>query len=144
MSAGVRLVVMLGLVIGLVHFPSSTANAYVCGNFAIDCTWPDISHPDCPNPPNPPHTTPRSTFVSGLGSLELRYDDGCRTIWARAPQAAGTDVWLHRTCGPSGNTLGKNTQVNGTKVFSQQLNDAGLTGQAAVLWGGVGYFTGSY
>lgn len=139
MRAGVRLVVVVGIVFGLVYFPSSSAKAYVCGNFAIDCTWPDSG--SCPNPP---HTTPRSTFVSGLGTLELRYDDGCRTIWARAPVPAGNEAWVQRTSCAAGNTLGLNNQVNSTHVYSKQLNDAGCTGQAAVFWGGVGYFTGSY
>lgn len=131
----------IAVVVGAVLVPSLSAAAATCqsgGDYSIDCTWPDSTGCDGAN------STPRSTFVAGLGTLELRYDSGCRSIWGRAPQAADEDVWVQRTSCLAGNTLGLNTQNSGALVYSKQLNDKNCTGQAAVLWNGTGYFTGSY
>ena len=95
MRAGVRLVVLVGSCSAWCT-SSSSAKAYVCGNFAIDCTWPDSGSSQ-----SAAHDA--SVYVREWSrTLELRYDDGCRTIW-RAPVPAGNEAWFSGLCA-AGNT----------------------------------------
>ncbi len=136
-----RPVMVLAIAAVLVIATALPAAAAVCqsgGDYSIDCTVPDSTGCDGTN------STVRTTSIPGLGSLELRYDAGCRSIWGRAPQAVGQNVSAQRTSCLSGNTEGLAVTLSSGKVWSRQLNDKNCTGRAKAIYQSNVYLTSSY
>ncbi len=112
--------------------------------YSIDCTWPD-SQACQTNPDSTVDTEP----VPGLGTLELRYDSGCRTVWARSPYSLQIDnlFALRSTSGgcEAGTTSGLSWgTAYPTYMYSRQLNDANCLGRAKILYFGTYYQTDWY
>lgn len=91
--------------------------------------------------------------MTGYGWLELRYDQGCRSIWSRVewpdPGQAGLSPWAQRDTGwngcLSGHTLGEPLHSSSVHVWSDQLNDKNCRGRArATVNGGGTFSTGWY
>ncbi len=120
----IAVIALMALPVGL---PASAAS---CSNMAYDCTWPDTLL--C----NGTNSTVRTKAVPG-GTLELRYDSGCRTIWGRLPTVVlDSNFSSYRYGGsgscPWGSTFGLATQASGSVEWTRQLNDANCLGYTRV------------
>lgn len=135
-KVGVRRIVGLGVVWGFLML-AIPAVASTC-SYALDCTVPDSTACDGPN------STVKTTSVPGVGTLELRYDSGCRTVWARSPNSfAVTNLWAERSTAYScafGTTSGNPWFGSGSVSYSQQLHDRNCLGRARLTH----YSTGTY
>lgn len=141
---GVRVLVLFAasaLLVGL--FPLD-AFAYTCqsgGDYNIDCTAPDST--GCSGSNSTEQTEP----VSGLGTLKLRYDAGCRSVWARSPIAPGSVPWAQRDNAFGclwGTTTGGTIYSSGGDWWSWQLNDKNCRARAHVVYNGQTWSTPYY
>lgn len=123
------LIVGLALILGLslVIVDRTPAAAMTCPRY-LDCSWPDTMACDGAN------STVRTKWT-WAGTVELRYDSGCRTIWARIGSDRNeyfSEVQTKRVTGPSGDTFGGTMLSGWPYLWSRQLDDAGFTGKAGL------------
>ncbi|MEU6976013.1 DUF2690 domain-containing protein [Streptomyces sp. NPDC046371] len=110
-------------------------------------------------------STPRSAalydprFGNHVGTIDLRYNSGCRTVWARitldSPQGWCGDSAAGQPCATAevirnsdGASLSCQVPQGGTSCYTRMLNDAGVSSYAQGITytsGGLKYTqTGSY
>lgn len=123
--------------------PASTEPAFASTCvMTYDCTAPDSQA--CQTNPD---STVRTKAIPG-GTLELRYDSGCRTIWGRIPSTVSgwPDTFYSFRYGgsggcPWGDTSGLGIAVSGGYRWTKQLNDASCAGYTTIYLYGSWYQT---
>ena len=134
------LTLAMAVLMGTVLVPSLGAAAATCqsgGDYDNDCTWPNST--GCSGA-----DSTEKTASLPMGHMELRYDIGCRSIWARIPSGVNEEPFVVRDSCQAGNTAGLGYQGNVMHRWSKQLNDKECTGHAIVFIGDTGYMTPSY
>lgn len=139
----VALSVLLMTAAVAVIVPASTEPAFASTCvMTYDCTAPDSQA--CQTNPD---STVRTKAIPG-GTLELRYDSGCRTIWGRIPSNVygwPDTFYSYRYGGsggcPWGDTFNLGITVSGGYRWTKQLNDANCGGYTIIYLYGTGYAT---
>lgn len=123
----------LGLFLGVFALPASAEICQSGGDYNIDCTQPD-TWGSCGGP----NQNLDTEWINGYGLLELRWDSGCRSVWARMdwPGGSGTGIWARRGtwfgC-KTGSTRGGPSFFSSVNYWSWQLNDKNCLARA-MIW----------
>jgi len=135
---------LVGILVGTFGLPAQAAECHggTPGNYYVDCTTPDSLSCQTPN------QNLATAQMPGYGTLELRYDPGCRSIWSRIPWPPagqpGLSPWAQRDTWNgclAGNTLGGPLFTSSSNVWSWQLNDMNCRGRARATVNGGGTFS---